>query len=534
MNVRPLLLLVGALALGILSAPVAPPLPFLVVVLALCLLAGALLWRRPRGMLAASLCAVVLFGAIHARFAAAPARDDVSRRAGGPPVWVLGTITSDVETKPGRRAFVLSVRGVDDGTARRKASGRLRIWIRDGRGLGGPRAAQLFYGDAVWLRGPLEAPPAATNPGGFDYAAFLARQGIFATLTARRAGDVRVAGGGFGSPAHRLAAWLRSRAQAASAHHLSSGDAALLDGLLLGVRGNLPGDLEDAFGRTGTVHVLSTSGLHLALLGAFLGWLAGVLLLPRALANTGIFAVIWVYALAAGAGPAVTRSALMLSLVLLAPLLRRNADALNSLLFAAFVILLGSPLALFDAGTQLSFCTVATLLAWMPLLEHQFFPWEPHQDRGARGARGVLGGLVVGVAAQAGSWPLVAWHFNLFSLVAPVANLFVAPLTGILLLVGLTGVPLAGIRFLGPLVYMLVLGPGLWLLRFLVLGYNALPWAAVSLASPPAWLIVAYYTSLWGAAPVVRKHVWRKTLFAPAAVPAASAGDLGGVAATKP
>ena len=339
MSLRPPLVALGSLVLGVLGGPFLPlpPLALLAAMLC-CTLAGVLLARRGGWMAAALLGALVLFGAWHARLAASPLPDDVSLLQGGPSVWVLGTVDSDVETRPERRTFVLSVRAVHDYKTTRAVSGRLRVMVRDGA-RGAPRPERLAFGDEVWLRGRIASPPGATNPGGFDYAAYLARRGIFATLAARRAADVRPTGRVLGAPLSRAASFLRGTVERATARHLDRADAALLNGLLLGIRSGLPADLEDAFARTGTVHTLSTSGLHLAVLAAFLTFLVDALGAPRRSGSAVILLLIWVFALAAGAGPAVTRSALMLTVLLVAPLVRRDPDPFNTLAVAAFLLL---------------------------------------------------------------------------------------------------------------------------------------------------------------------------------------------------
>jgi competence protein ComEC len=143
--------------------------------------------------------------------------------------------------------------------------------------------------------------------------------------------------------------------------------------------------------------------------------------------------------------------------------------------------------------------------------------------------------VAVAVVAQAGSWPLVAWHYNLFSVVAPLANPPVAVLTGALLLTGLAAAGLWHVPILGVLPLWPLLDIGLRLLRQLVLWFAALPGAAVSLAPPPPEAIVAYFILLWGAAALANRYVIRKTLFAPGPAPAASGGGaLAGVAVLRP
>lgn len=498
---------------------------------------GGALARRPALTVAALLVCVGWFGVISGRRAASPAPDDVSRHAAGPSVRVLGMVESPVEVRAGgRQRFTLRVRAVNDYRATRPASGRLLVHVA-----AAARGGTVEYGSELWLRGRIRPPARATNPGAFDHAAFLARRGVFSILTVRRPDDVRPTGRrAGGSWAGAAGAWLRHAIQAATARHLPPDDAALLDGLLLSIRGRMDPLREDAFARTGTAHVLSTSGLHLAVLAGFLAVFSRALSLSRGPANLGSVAVIWVYALAAGAGPAVVRSAIMISVLLAAPLLRRNADPLNSLAVAAFAILLHAPLALYDAGTQISFATVAALLLWLPVLERLVTPWEPGMGRRARLLHAVLTAFLVGAVAQAGSWPLVAWHFHLFSVVAPLANPPVGFLTGLLLLAGLGAVALTLLPALGVVPVWPLLGGGLHLLSFLVTAFASVPFAAVSAAPPPPAFLFGYYVLLGGGAVVARELVLRRTLFTPPARPAADlpalprGGRATGVAAGTP
>jgi hypothetical protein len=154
-------------------------------------------------------------------------------------------------------------------------------------------------------------------------------------------------------------------------------------------------------------------------------------------------------------------------------------------------------------------------LAWLPPAERALLAWEPGMDRLALLLRGAGLAFVVGVVAQAGSWPLTAYHFNLFSLIALLANPPLVLLTEFLLLAGLSAVLLGFLPALvtGPLWW--AVGMGLALLRVLALGFAAVPGAAVSVASPPPVFLFIYYALLWGIAPRVNRLVLRRTLFAP-------------------
>ncbi|MBC8104775.1 MAG: ComEC/Rec2 family competence protein, partial [Cytophagales bacterium] len=315
-------------------------------------------------------------------------------------------------------------------------------------------------------------------------------------------------------PLTRAAVAVREAAQEQARAHLAPDEAALLLGMLLSERGRLPADLDDAFTRTGTVHILSVSGMHVAVIAALLLWCFRTLTVPRKTANLLCIPLVWLFALAASGGDATGsapafRAALCATVVLAAPLLRRDAEPLHSLAFAALVLLALDPQTLFDPGAQLSFATVATILVWLPLLEKGLFLREPGMARIARFSRGVLAALAVGVAAHAGSWPLAGFYFHQFSIVAPLANLPISLLADVLLVVGLL------LCLLPALPLWWLVSQGLQLLCSLALAFAAPFWASVSVASPPLPLIAVYYLLLGGTASFARAMLAPRRLFAP-------------------
>jgi competence protein ComEC len=227
--------------------------------------------------------------------------------------------------------------------------------------------------------------------------------------------------------------------------------APLAAALLLGRREGIDPDVNDAFARTGTVHLLAISGLHLQVLAAaiFLGCRAlgagwkvslGVVIL----ATAG-------YALLVGLTPSVFRSATMTVIVCLAGLRDRNARPADCLAVAALATLVLNPAHLFDVGCQLSFLGVAALV-WgtepalrlvrrpadpLDELERRLEPgWRTAVRRvGGVLVRGLVGSTVVGIVTL----PLVALRFHLVSPIGIVLNVPLIPLTSAALLAsGLT------------------------------------------------------------------------------------------------
>lgn len=218
-------------------------------------------------------------------------------------------------------------------------------------------------GDRVELFGLLGRPRSPSNPGEIDWSLILRRGGVQATMSCELEENVRRLGSA--DRFSRSLAWLRRRARAALLQEAYLGDAAgarVLTSLVLGQRSAVKAELNDAFARTGTVHYLSVSGAHVAILLSAV-WLVAVLVggSRRGCAGVAMLAVTG-YALLAEPYPAIWRAALMANVFCVSILLRRPPRSLNWLALAAVILLAISPMELFNPGFQLSFVTVAALI----------------------------------------------------------------------------------------------------------------------------------------------------------------------------
>ncbi|MBC8137656.1 MAG: DNA internalization-related competence protein ComEC/Rec2 [Fibrella sp.] len=490
MRVSPLVGMTAALLAGILAAPLLPAvsLPFGLGVAILFMLAAICLRRHP---LAALLCWLVPFavwGTTLAQQRATPATDDVSHLAGQPSFWLAGTVTAEPETQfGGNTRYPLQLSSWEKNTP---VSGALLVTQT-------PNAGPVpRFGDTVAVRGQVELPPTATNPGGFDYRVFLWRKGIFATLIAKRTGDMRWITPGSGNSLTSVAAQThRSLLSAVARSPLPPDDKALVAGVLLSERSGIAYETDLAFERTGAVHILSVSGLHLAVFATVLSYALRHLPANRGLrnaANLVAILLLWTFALASGLSSATVRSAVMLTVILLAPVFRRDADPLHSLVVAAFVILFFDPLAIYDVGFQLSLACVGGILMWMNSLRLWLFPLEYQLPLPVRIGREIVFLFMTGCIAQVSALPLTAYHFSLVSLIAPLAGIVLVPVAE-LLLVG--GMAVAGLSVLIPLpaiVWLLIH----WLCAFLVnvtSVFAAPDLAAVSLPPPSAISVITFY-----------------------------------------
>jgi competence protein ComEC len=515
---RPIFALLAAVIVGILVAPYLPFSWRVLVPLAFLTAGGAAVIYRRSERIAFTLFVLTfaILGAGRAREESLPAPSDISHRNGGPSIWVRGIVASHVEIRSrGTASFVLNALTVHDYERSVSVTGRVRVSVLT-PAYDGDTTKLPDPGDEVWLRGRLTVPQEATNPGGFDYRAYLARRGIFTILIARRPNDLRSNGVSHSSWVGKAAFAVRTMIQNATTASLSTHDAALMNGLLLSVQHRIPVRTRTAFMRTGTVHILSVSGMHITVLSVFL---VAVLLLVRAphpAACAASVVLIWLFTLAAGASEPAVRSAIIATLFYMASFVGRTGEPFHALAAAAFGILLWTPGALYDAPFQLSF-TMTLFLFWMGApLKELLWARERRMNRTVLLVRRYLFlPLLAGIIAQAACAPLVAYHFNLFSTVAPIANIPVALLSEILLLLGLAASALTAL--VGPLTVPLwgLIALLLRVLETVTFAFDRLPFSAVSVVSPPLAGILVYYLLLGGIAAYVRQNVLHKRLFAP-------------------
>jgi competence protein ComEC len=362
---------------------------------------------------------------------------------------------------------------------------RIRFTLRErgGRTLLAWAAAPdwpLALGDRIRFPARLRPPEPRRNPGGRDAAGLLAARGIALEAHAL-APPVRV---GPPSPLASLEAG-RRRFAALAAETLPRREAALVRAIGAGDRDGMEPADEEAFARSGLVHVLSVSGLHLAVvaLGAFKAARAVLARCeavaaradPRRAAALVALPIAAVYAVATGASVPALRAAVAAGAGFGGVLLDRELDGASALALAALAILAFEPGAVLDPSLQLSFASVAGLLAGArPLREA--LPLARREGRLGRAREALLVAVCASAAATLATAPIVALHFRRVPLAGVLANVAGVPL-GSALTIAATLAALAS-ALAPPLGVAL-----LWACRPLALALLAV----ADVAAAPAW-----------------------------------------------
>jgi len=239
-----------------------------------------------------------------------------------------------------------------------------------------PVIPHMAYGARIRLLAKLRLPRNFRNPGAFDYEGYLEGLGISA-LASAKSSNIEVLPGASGS---RLGFWRSSVRNSILRHIHQSGlwskeDAAIFAAMIIGDDSLLLRDVREEFQQTGVYHLLVISGMNVALLAFAIFWLARRLRLPEWLASLLTITLSVFYAYIAGMGVPIMRAMLMLSLFLGARLLYRDRSGLNATGFAALVVLVLSPAALYEPGFQLTFLALLAITGIsLPILERTSTP----------------------------------------------------------------------------------------------------------------------------------------------------------------
>lgn len=308
------------------------------------------------------------------------------------------------------------------------------------------RYTDIPYGAKLRLVGDLEPPDKLGSPG---YAEFLRRQGILSVMSYPQ---IAMTGTDDSRPLYRALLAVRERGREVIRQSITEPQAALLSGILLGDDSGMSRETIEAFRVTGMTHIIAISGFNIALLIVLLDRLTA-LFMPRRLAALVIIVFIALYAVLVGGAPSVIRAAMMGVAYLFATrMLGRPALAVASLFVASFMMTLADPMALWDIGFQLSFAATMGLV----LFAGPWTTWTKQRLAGGSDSPARWGGanlladvLVVTLAAQILTLPLLLFHFGRLSLISLPANLLVLPVQpavmvtgGVTLLSGMIWLPL--------------------------------------------------------------------------------------------
>jgi competence protein ComEC len=347
----------------------------------------------------------------------------------------------------------------------------------------------LKYGDELIIPATYNLVDPPFNPAEFNYKKYLAHQNIYhqAFLYPKQ---YVVLNNHAGNPV--IAYALQSRQSLVQKLKVNMNDTtaiAVASTLILGYKADLSNDIVQAYSKTGTIHVLSVSGAHVAILFLLLNYMLSFLngrKYGKLFKAIIIVAIIWYYALLTGFSPAVCRAAVMLSLIIMGKTYSRYINTLNILAISAFFLLLYNPYFITDVGFQLSYLAVAGLVVFQPIVYNLFKVNNKWLDK--------LWALCsISIAAQVITFPLSAYYFHQFPVYFLISNLVIALPVMLIMYTGLFYLLLPQIPVLSKVLGYILEQVILWMNKALTVIEHS-PLASVG----KIWLTTFEYLLLYG------------------------------------
>ncbi|HTD98298.1 MAG TPA: ComEC/Rec2 family competence protein [Mucilaginibacter sp.] len=363
------------------------------------------------------------------------------------------------------------------------ASGTLLITIKDSL------AKNLYYGDELLVPSSWQSVDPPFNPAEFNYKKYLANQNIH-YQDFLYPGQYHLLKKNTGNSIIAYSLRLRQRLVEKFKTNMHNPEAiAVASTLILGYKADLSNDVLQAYSKTGTIHVLSVSGAHVAIIFVLLSFSLSFLdrfRYGRLVKAITIIILIWYYSLLTGFSPAVCRAAVMITMVIIGKTYNRHINTLNILALSAFFLLLYDPLFITDVGFQLSYLAVFGLIVLQPVV----YNWLDLKNKWADKLWALCS---VSIAAQVITFPLSVFYFHQFPVYFLVSNLFIVIPSVVIMYAGLAYLLLPSIPFISPLLAF-ILEKTILLMNKVLTIIEHTPYAGIN----KIWITIPEYLLLYG------------------------------------
>ncbi|MDZ4657347.1 MAG: ComEC/Rec2 family competence protein [Bythopirellula sp.] len=418
-----------------------------------------------------------------------------------PSQWTPAPAATPLRAIPAEPRSEVEVRitRIRNGTNWQTATGAVRLRVNG-------VLPDITPGDQLLVFARLSQLTPALNPGQYDYAAAERAAGRHCELFTQSPACVSVIESANSFSPEKWLASAGRWCQQQLARYVGFEQQPISQALLLGVRGELDDETMDAFMKTGTIHLLVVSGMHVGLIAGVVWMLTGLLPMSHSMRLGVTICLVVIYAAVVGWQPSVVRSTVLVLMTLIALAGFRQASATNCLAVAALAVLAMNPTELFRAGTQLSFLGVATVMGvavWLwphrqpdPLerMIQSYMPWQ------AATARWIADRCLVVLLGSTAVWciasPLVLYHFHIISPSATPLTFLAWPAMAVALMAGLA-ICTVGFLF-APLAWLLgqLCGACMLLSDWLIEWGSQWPASYFYNAGPTLWWVLVFYGAL--------------------------------------
>ncbi len=359
------------------------------------------------------------------------------------------------------------------------------------------RSDKAPIGGIVRVNGTVRLFNTATNPGEFD------SQQYYQTLKiSYRLQKAQLIAYGGKKDVYRESLWkLRYRFEDILDKTLSYSDAAIMKGILLGDKAFMDGEQSDLYKRSGIIHILAVSGLHISIIGMGLYKLLRKVSLHKVLAVTIAVFTMWSYGEMCGMSPSAYRAIFMFSLNIFSHIINRTYDMLTAMAIAGVLLVIENPLYLHHSGFMMSFGAVMAIGFVVPVLQKDV---EKGLERimiceknrlvtiSVRIVRSIIVGITGSIGILLFTLPVYMNYYYTLPVYGPVLNIIVLPLMPVLMIAGILCMLLGLINIYVARVPGLLIHLVLKLFEYSCRGSGKAPGGTLYLGHAELWQVVIY------------------------------------------
>ncbi len=336
----------------------------------------------------------------------------------GQEAWIQARIVDEPTEKPRSVMCKVEIEHYKGSTETNSSHGKLILYLAKDSA-----STALETNDAILFYTQLTPTYRSHNPTTFDYAQYLSRKGYITStyisadhwrkIDAPRRESIR-------QKAQKCQRWLLDKY---NKHGITADEYGVLSALTLGHRDELDEATRVSYSRSGAMHILAVSGLHIGIIYFVLGLIIRIPKRLKFVKTLVIILLLWSYAFITGLSPSVVRATIMFSVLSIGQITHQASSSYNRIGVSAFFLLVSDPLLLFDVGFQLSYAAVISIVSIYPRL-HDL--WKPR----LRITRWAWNLTCVSLAAQVGVFPLLVLYFQQFATYFLLTNFVAVPLAG--------------------------------------------------------------------------------------------------------
>ncbi len=384
---------------------------------------------------------------------------------------VIGVVSSEPIQREKLRLELSILQTQNESDSLVPASGKIICYVETSE-----LSKQISYGDVLALNARIQSVEPPKNPDAFDYKTYLYFQNIHYQCFIKNNQWKKLAADR-GNWIIATAYQFRQKLIKILAKHLKSdNEKSVGSALILGYKDEIPQEVLTAYINTGSMHVLSVSGLHVGVVAMMLDFFLNKITTRRrwwrVTKPTILVIFVWAFSILTGASAAVLRAAVMFTFLIVGRSLKREVNIYNILAISAFCLLCYNPFLLVDVGFQLSYMALLGIVYFQPKI---YRIWLIDNKLGDH----LWSLTATGIAAQLTTLPISVYFFHQFPTYFWLSGFIVVPGAVLILWTGIALFVLDFVPFLGEIV-----GYGLywsiWLTNALLFLIQKLPASLVT------------------------------------------------------